>query len=95
MPMTAYHASTAGGAYVFFGNDIVDGQPIGPVKLANHATFYHDPHSGDMNRLRIAALLNASKIAAGIDGTTPIAPTPGQQTAWFRQGSGIPGQETE
>ena len=92
MALTAYHASTAAGAYVFFGNDIVDGQPIGPVKIANTQTFYDDPHAGSMSRLRLAHLLAAGLITAGAGA---IAPTIGTQNAWFRQGSGIPGQETE
>lgn len=95
MPQTEYHVTHSGGANVFFGNDIVDGWPIGPVLVANNQNFFHDPHSGAMARLRILALVNAGLIAAGAGASGGTAPTPGTQNAWFRQGSGIPGQEVE
>jgi hypothetical protein len=92
MPLQPYHASTSDGAYVFFGNDRVSGQPIGPSKVVNTGTFYNDPHAGSMSRLRLLHLLNASLVASGAGA---IAPKPGVQNAWFQQGSGIPGLESE
>ncbi len=94
MPQSPYHVTNTGGAYLIFGDDIVDGWPIEHL-IANGQNFFSDPHDAPMARLRILALVNAGMIAAGAATGAGTSPAPGTQNAWFRQGSGIPGQETE
>lgn len=93
MPLQPYHVAAVGGAKLFFGRDIVDGWPIGPVSLVQNQTFYFDPHSDTTSRLRVIAQVAAGNLASGVAGS-PVAPKPGTQNAWFRQNSGIPGQES-
>jgi len=84
------HASTPGGISLYFGNDMIDGWPIGPVHIAQNQTFYVDLQTSNFQSRYLQA--QSALVAPGV-GT--IAPAPGTQTAWFRQGSGLPGQEVE
>lgn len=90
MALTPYHVTAAAGMNMYFGNDMIDGWPIGPVKVVQNQTFYVDTSLSNFNSRYF--LSQSANYAAGV-GT--IAPAPGTQVAWFRQGSGIPGQESE
>jgi len=90
MALQPYHVTAAGGLELYFGNDIVDGWPIGPVQLVQNQTFFVDPEADDHQHLWLLA--NAGSYAAGVGS---IPPTPGTQNAYWRGGSGIPDQESE
>jgi hypothetical protein len=101
------HVTATGGMLAYFGKDIVDGWPLGPVGLAFNQTFYYDPHQDNFQRLWFVA--NAAKWASGAATPASAVYVPpasggvsvsgvktfpyGEQNRWTRDGSGLPYQE--
>jgi len=94
MPLSTEHVTASGGLNHYFGDDSIDGYPIGPVKLVQNQTFFYDPHAGGTQSLFFAA--QAASYTSGVGAASAGALGSAlRQLAWGRDGSGIPGQEVE